>query len=86
MTTIKFEGKEIELTSEAEYTNRLLNSAYTNYHEAEEGEEFSFEMSAQGIDEEGNEVVVYWIFEDVKGDQKELDEFDYDEVDRVETV
>ena len=84
--TVTFKGKEYTLTDQAEFTNRQLEAPYTNYNEAEEGEEFDFEMSAGAIDEAGNEFIVYWTFSDVKGQQKELDEFEYDIVDRVEEL
>lgn len=81
--TVVFEGKEFMLTGETDFTNRLLDGSFTNFHEATDGEDFDFEMSAPGVDAEGNEVVVYWIFSDVKNEQKELDEHDYDNVNRV---
>ncbi|MFW5437792.1 hypothetical protein [Paenibacillus apiarius] len=81
--TVVFEGKEFQLTGDADFTNRVLDGRFTNFHEASEGEEFEFEMSAPGVDAEGNEVTVYWIFSDIKNEQKELDEYDYDSINRV---
>ena len=81
--TVKFEGKEYILISQADFTNRLFNHM-SNYHQVDDGEEFEFEMSAQAVDIEGNKYTVYWRFTDVKGDQKELDTFDYSVADRVE--
>lgn len=78
---VRFEGKEIILTSIADFTNRMLYS--NNMHEVEEGETFEAEMSAEGIDEEGNRVVVYWIFSFIKGAETDLDCLNYSEVDRV---
>ena len=78
-----FEQKEYTLTSNADYTNRLLNGP-RNYHEASEGQKYFFEMSADAVDSEGNEYTVYWIFDDVMGEETPLDNFDYDDVDRVE--
>ena len=83
---IEWEGKTLFLTTQADFSNTLLPTQYTNYHEAQDGELFDFEMVADGYDETGSLVKVYWIFEDVKGNQKELDEFDYNNIDRVELV
>ncbi|AUS03582.1 hypothetical protein [Paenibacillus larvae] len=79
------EGKEFKLTGDADFTNRVLGGWYTDFNDASEGEEYQFEMSAPGLDNEGNEVTVYWIFTDIKGEKgkESLDEYDYDNVDRV---
>lgn len=83
MEKITFAGKEYTLTTDADFTNGVLNYP-KNYNDVEEGEEFDFQMSAQAIDSEGNKYTVYWIFSDIKGDnQKELDSFDYDNVNNV---
>ena len=37
-------------------------------------------MRAIAEDEEGNRYEVLWIFSDIKGDEKELDCFDYDDI------
>lgn len=79
MTTITFENKTYTLINDAEQTNRLLPYP-KNYHEVESGEEYDFEMRAIAEDEEGNRYEVLWIFSDTKGDEKELDCFDYDDI------
>lgn len=81
--TVEFKGKTYWLKAQAEMTNRLMQNAY---HEASEGEEYEFEMSSDATDEEGNEYVVYWVFEDIKGEEIELDMYDYSDVDRVEQI
>lgn len=81
---MEFEGKTYTLTGDAEITEVELDGRFTNYHEAQNGGTYDFEMAAPALDEEGNEVTVYWMFENVKGEEKQLDEFDYDKVDRVE--
>lgn len=81
--SVEFEGKKYILTAQADFTGRLLPGAYVNLNEAEEGEDFDFEMSASAIDKDGVEFEVYWIFTDTKGQEKELDAFDYDNADRV---
>ncbi len=79
--TTQFEGKTIILDGIADFTSRLM--PLKPFHEAEEGEEYNFEMSAPGHDEEGVDCTVYWEFEAVKGEEKELDMYDYDEAGRV---
>ncbi|AHD06417.1 hypothetical protein [Paenibacillus larvae] len=83
--TVVLEGKEFKLTGDADFTNCVLGGWYTDFNDASEGEEYQFEMSAPGLDNEGNEVTVYWIFTDIKGEKgkESLDEYDYDNVDRV---
>lgn len=72
------------LVDQADYTNRLLPSGYTNYNDAKDGEPYDFEMSANAIDRNGNEYTAYWMFEGIKGeDDPELDTYDYDDIDRV---
>lgn len=82
--TVTFEGREYALTSQADHTSRLLPGGYTNYNDASEGEAYDFEMSASAIDKSGNQYVIYWLFEGIKGeDDHELDSYDYNIVDRV---
>ena len=83
--TVKFNGIEYALTGQADFTNRLLPGGYTNYSDASDGEKYDFEMSASAIDSEGNEITVYWVFENTKGEgEAELDSFDYSIADRIE--
>lgn len=79
MTIITFENKTYTLINDAEHTGRLLPYP-KNYHEVAFGEEYDFEMSAIAEDEDGNRYEVLWIFSDTKGDEKELDCFDYDDI------
>ena len=82
--TVEFNGKKYTLTSDADFTNSVLNYP-KNYNDAEDGEEFDFQMSASATDANGNECTVYWIFSDIKGEsEKELDSFDYDNVHGIE--
>jgi hypothetical protein len=82
--TVEFEGMEYTLTTDADFTSRMLEHS-NNYNDVLEGENYDFEMAADAVDSKGKEYKVYWIFTDVKGeDAKELDSFDYDKVDRVE--
>ena len=79
--TAQHEGKTIVLNDQAELTSRLM--PYMPYHEAREGETYCFEMSAPGYDEEGNGCTVYWEFDAVKGEEPELDTYDYSEATRI---
>ncbi len=84
---VTVDGKTYALTGEADYTNRLLPAGYTNYHEANEGEAYDFEMSAPAVDKAGNEYVAYWLFEGLKGEEDPaLDTYDYDYADRIEAA
>lgn len=83
--SVTYQGKTYVLLEEADMTNRVLGGIYTDYNDAEDGETYDFEMKAKAADESGTECTVYWIFQDIKGeDGKDLDEFDYDMVNRVE--
>lgn len=79
--TTQCEGKTIILDSDADLTSRLM--PHLPYHEAEEGNKYYFEMSASGHDEAGNGCTVYWEFAAVKGDEPELDTYDYSEATRI---
>jgi len=83
MTTVTFEGKKYQLVSDADFTNRVLPVNGYNDREQNDGK-YDFEMSAGAVDEDGNNCVVYWIFEN--DPDKELDEYDYSKVDRVESI
>ncbi|USG65145.1 hypothetical protein NDK47_23980 [Brevibacillus ruminantium] len=81
--TVNFEGKTYKLTGEADFTNRLLEGRYKNYTDASEGDKYDAEFSAPAVDNEGNEVTVYWMFEFVKGDEPELDSLNWKDVARI---
>lgn len=89
MSDYTHNGIKLTLTSDADYSNRLLPGCYTNYHEAKEGQEYDFEMMATAVDADGNKYEIYWIYSNVKGDDaNELDWYDYsqDEIDRIEAI
>ena len=86
MSTIIFQNKKYTLTTNADFTNRLLPAPYANYHEAEDGENFDFEMTALATDDTGSGYNIFWIFTDTKGNQKELDCFRYDNINRIEKL
>jgi hypothetical protein len=80
----EYDGKVLHLTTQADFSNRLIG--YMDYHEAGMGEEYQFEMSALAKNDDGNEYKVYWIFWATKGSEKDLDEYDYDNIDRIERI
>ncbi|EGO63523.1 hypothetical protein [Acetonema longum] len=82
--SVEFEGKKYILTSQADLTGRLIQ--HNGYNDPDDNGDYDFEMSASAVDECGDEYTVYWIFntrKDADGVDKELDQYDYDEVDRV---
>lgn len=70
--TVTYKGKTYTLTAQADFTGRV---------DLEQYEDNSFELSASAVDGKGKEYIVYWIFVD---DKENLDEYDYNKVDRVE--
>ena len=80
--TVEFEGKTYTLTDWAEPSSRLLPYP-KNIHEVEDGEEDDFEMIAPAVDDEGNKYSVRWIFSAIKGEECELDDFNYEIPDEV---
>jgi hypothetical protein len=74
----EWEGKMIYLDGDADTTSKALPFGY---NEVQWGEEYVFEMTAPAHDDAGNIYEVVWHFWDVKGqDDRQLDEFDYDDV------
>ena len=69
--TIEFRGKEYELQEQAEPTSRLLPDHLAGH----------FELVALAIGEDNLAYEVCWFFKD---DGRELDEYDYTEVDDVQ--
>lgn len=79
--TVEFAGKTYKLTNQAFISDRCLPDQ--NYHEVAEGETYLFEMVAHAVDDEGNECQVSWVFSAVKGEERELDEYDYSVADDI---
>ena len=71
--SVEHEGKTYILSEQASLTSRLLP----------DHQKGCIELLARAIDVEGNDYVVYWIFED---DGRDLDMYDYTDVDRVEAL
>ena len=66
--TVKKDGKEIRLTGDATPSNRVF---FGWWGDASEGESYTDEWVADGIDENGNDVQVYWQFDQIKGEEPE---------------
>lgn len=71
--SVEHEGKTYILTEQASLTSRLLPDHLKDY----------IELSARAVDFDGEEYVVYWVFED---DGRELGMYDYTDVNRVEVL
>ena len=82
--TFEFEGKNYIAIEDAQPTGRELDGV--NYNDAEEGEEYSFEMACRAKGEDGNMYMLYWVFTDVRGEEKDYDAYYYDEVNSVEEL
>lgn len=85
--TVIANGFTYALTEQADYTNRLLPPQYANYQDVQDGEEYQFEMSARAVSADGELVRVYWVFQNIKGEEaQELDAFDYRVADALELL
>lgn len=71
--TVNHNGKVITLTDQAVLSNRVFTSWWGD---ASEGESYTAEYHANGVDENGNDVMVYWQFDEIKGQEPE-DESNY---------
>ena len=69
-----FEGKEYDLTSEADYSNRSFDGCF---QDADDGQDYWMELCASAVDDDGVEYLVTWIFTSTKGEEAELDSYDY---------
>lgn len=74
---VTFKGKKYYLTTQAEPTSAVVPNGY---NDVKKGEYFNFQMSAYAVDKDNNKYLILWIFSDVKGEEKDYDEFDYDDV------
>lgn len=64
--TVDFEGRAYALKWQAELTNRVFTGWWGD---AAAGEKYIVEFDAPAIDEDGNEYLVVWHFNDVKGEE-----------------
>jgi len=72
MGRLEHEGKIYVLEEGADFTSRQITERSQDYN--------FFELSALAHDLSGNKYSVYWVFED---EGKELDEYDYSDIDRI---
>ncbi|WP_443191418.1 hypothetical protein [Pseudomonas indica] len=77
---VTFGGQTYALTDQATETNRMFPGWFGD---AAEGEEYIQEWSAAGIDSDENEVVVRWQFAQIKGQETQEDELDWEAVHEV---
>lgn len=82
--TFKFNGKNYKAIEQAQPTGRELDAV--NYNDAEEGEEYSFEMACRAKDEDGNTYMLYWVFTDIRGEERDYDDYDYDNIESIEEI
>lgn len=66
--TVNHNGKIITLTDSATLTNRVFTGWFGD---ASDGENYTAEYKAGGIDSNGDFVEVYWQFGEVKGQETE---------------
>jgi hypothetical protein len=92
---INFEGERYYLQDSAELTSRNLEAQFDRFSQGDNNK--YFEMSATALNNKGDKFTVFWIFEekhydDCKIKHKDqffcecgvpLDNYDYDNVDRV---
>lgn len=74
---VTFKGKKYYLTTQAEPTSTIVPNGY---NDVDYGEYYNFEMEAYAVDKDGDEYIVQWRFSDVKGEEKDYTEFDYDDI------
>ncbi len=71
--SVEHEGKTYVAIEQATLTSRLLPDHLKDY----------VELSARAVDFDGEEYVVYWVFKD---DGRDLDMYNYTDVNRVEVL
>jgi len=75
MGRLEHEGKIYVLEEGADFTSRQITERSQDYN--------FFELSAKAHDLNGNKYNIYWVFED---DGRELEDYDYSEVDRIQEL
>lgn len=78
--SVEFGGKKYALMAQAEFTNRLFAGGF---QDAETGEEYTTEYSAPAMREDGEEYVVRWQFDVIKGEEPADEDHDWDDVNDV---
>lgn len=72
-TVNSYKGKTYRLTEYATLSNRVFPGWFGD---AEDGKTYTAEYQAMAVDKSGNECIVYWQFDTVKGEEPE-DESNY---------
>lgn len=72
--TVTYDGQVYVLQGQAYLSDRVFPGGW---HDAEEGEEYTTEYYADAVDPDGNDYIVVWQFDTVKGEEPE-DEENYD--------
>lgn len=78
--SVEFNGKKYALMAQAELTNRLFDGGFQG---AETGDEYTTEYSAPAMGEDGEEYVVRWQFDVIKGEEPADEDHDWDNVHNV---
>lgn len=73
--TATIDGITYTLTGQAELSNRVFPNWWGD---AKEGESYISEWEAPGVDADGNDVIVRWQFDEIKGSETEPDSLDWD--------
>lgn len=73
MTTFTKAGKTYN-ADDAELTNRVFDGSY---QDVEPGEQYTVEYAALATDENGVECQIFWQFDDVKGQERQADEYEW---------
>jgi hypothetical protein len=71
--TATYNGKIYTLVNEATLSNRVFTGWWGD---AEEGEPYTAEYNADAVDADGNQYMIYWQFDEIKGNEPE-DESNY---------
>lgn len=75
-----FAGTQYAATAQPELTNRAWDGGWTG---AADGDDYTAEWSAPGVDKDGLEVVITWHFEEIKGQENEPENLNWDVVEKV---
>jgi hypothetical protein len=86
MKTVTHNGISYQLTSEASLSNRIFPGCWSS---AQEEDDYTAEWCAEAVDANGTHYLVYWQWDETRGNELE-DAGDYDwgedNIDRVELL
>lgn len=80
MATVSYQGKNYKLIGDISATNRVFSGWWGD---AKNGEEYIAEYSAPAVGDDGEEYVIRWQFDVIKGDEPEDDTLDWENVYQV---